>query len=953
MTGLWSGYSEEETRIGIPGMLSPQSLFATLRLQITPPASRPFSVDLGLGAGLFCAWLALCGFDHLVAAATDELRLAVSPGPFQLRWPPPGPTLIGLAGLVLAWIRYRFFGGGTNLQERLQRATLLAGALLALRLLTLLDPLVYIFPFLTILWSPHALWALALVFLGYVHLPSLGARKPLRTAYVAGALFAVCVPMYVFYALYFCQVTMLHSDEGQYLRVTQSLVHDGDINLANNLDIEQIREFHVTDFGLNKAPASPEGRIHSTHPIGLSVALVPAYWWGLEAWANPRLAAALFIAIFASLCVPLVFIYLTRLGAESWSALTATAIMAVTGPYFYYSNQIYPEFPAIAIVLSTLIALAHWQTPGGTYRSLGRWEIPVLGLLTLLLCCLPFLHPRLGPLGLFCGVPVLLQAWRNERRWRALSTIGLVVAAGLFGLLAYHHAFSGDWLGPLRPGSGAWDENALDIATWKVSLPGHWLHVGRGILNTSPVFFFALFGLLTLARLRDRRVGVAVVLFAATAGINGLHTLWVFGHDLPGRFLMTAIPVLAIGLAWGLPPLLRRAASSFLVALAVAISLESVLHVLVLPEAGYKGYSLLGRSINRYYPLHLHFFEPDRQDLSLLDLAFWGVLAGALFIRPRKVGLRAAILAVAAFTPLVWSHSEVLNSRLQGSRSPYMALLSDGIKPSSYSFRVPVGSVPEDAMDSEGRIRAREGVSRAGRVGYSRLIVPQLGCLHRGIYRLVFRGLRIESPKGEISGYLTFSHRYTVPVVSVWSTDSNYPLFAGRAGEERSLVFDVVRPRLGYVHTYYTGTGELALDGIRATMTPVRGLSEPELLEIERMAHEATERPVHAVHRFADVQEGHYRVRFSLTGSTFTSFFQRHAAPIKTAVYTLPPPALPIAYGAHPAWWLSIPFAGGETRELRFVLDKAKDVYVALQYDGRSDLDLTDIVLYRETFDHR
>ena len=31
--------------------------------------------------------------------------------------------------------------------------------------------------------------------------------------------------------------------------------------------------------------------------------------------------------------------------------------MVVTGPYFYYSNQIYPEFPAIAIVLTTLIAL--------------------------------------------------------------------------------------------------------------------------------------------------------------------------------------------------------------------------------------------------------------------------------------------------------------------------------------------------------------------------------------------------------------------------------------------------------------------------------------------------------------------------------------------------------------------------------------------------------------------
>lgn len=920
---------------------------ATLQRHVIPPASRPFPVDLGLAAGLFGAWLALCGFDPLVAAAMDESRLAVSPGPYRLRWPSLGPALIGLAGLALSWIRHRFREGEPHLQERLQRATLLAGALLGVRLLALVDPIVRIFPFLTILWSPHALWALSLVYLGYLHLPALGAHKPLRANYIAVALFAVCLPLYVLYALYFCQVTMLHSDEGQYLRVTQSLVHDGDMDLANNLDIEQIREFHVTDFGLNKAPASPEGRIHSVHPIGLSVALVPAYGLGLQVWANPRLAAALFIALLASLCVPLVFIYLTRLGAESWSALTATALTAITGPYFYYSNQIYPEIPAIAIVMATLVALAHWQTPGGTYQSLGRWEIPVLGLLTLLLCFLPFLHPRLVPLGLFCALPVLLQAWRSRRRRWALPTIGLVVAGGLWALIAFHYAFSGDWLGPLRPGSGAWDENALDIAIWKISLPGHWLHVGRGILNTSPIYFFALIGLLSLARLRDRRILIVFVLFAATAGINGLHTQWVFGHDLPGRFMMTAIPVLAMGLAWGLPPMLRRATTGFLVALALAISLESVLHVLVVPEAGYRGYNLPDRSIHRYYPLHLHFFEPDQQDLPLLDLALWGVLAGALFIRPRKFGLRVAVVAAAAFAPFVWSHSEVLNSRLQRSRSPYMPILSDGIKPTSNSFRVPIDSVPEDAADSEGRIRAREGYSQKGRVGYSRM-----GPLHKGRYRLNFRGLRVEAPKGETSGHVTLSRRYTVPAVSLWSTNSNYPLIGGKPNRDKSVIFDVDQPQFFYVHIFYTGTGELSLDEIRAEFFRLPELADPIISELARMRPVKQDPPIQFARKISNLSKGIYLVRFNITGSSYRSLFERHPEPIMTAVYTLPTPAHRIAYGAHPPWWLSIPFGGDKVRELRFTLDEAQDVHVVLQYKGKSDLDLTEIVLYQETYDH-
>ena len=328
---------------------------------IVRPSARPFFLDLGLALGLLCAWLSLGGFEPLVAAATDELRLVVTTGAYHLQWP-LGPAVFGVAGLVLAWLRYCFFDGGPQLQERLQRATLLAAVLLALRLLALCDPLTYFFPFLTLLWSPHALWAVALVFFGYVHLPTENGRVSPRTdAYIAAVLLALCLPLYFLYALYFCQITMLHGDEGQYLRVTQSLLHDGDMDLANNLSVEQTNEFHVIKFAVHKAPASPEGKVHSV----------------------------------------------------------------------------------------------------------------------------------------------------------------LVIAASLYALIAFHYAFSGDWMGPLRPGSGAWGEGALDMAIWLISLPGHWLHVNKGILNSSPIYCFALFGLLALVRLRDRRVAIAIGLYAATAAILG------------------------------------------------------------------------------------------------------------------------------------------------------------------------------------------------------------------------------------------------------------------------------------------------------------------------------------------------------------------------------------------------------------------------------------------------
>ncbi len=51
----------------------------------------------------------------------------------------------------------------------------------------------------------------------------------------------------------------------------------------------------------------------------------------------------------------------------------------------------------------------------------------------------------------------------------------------------------------------------------------------------------------------------------------------------------------------------------------------------------------------------------------------------------------------------------------------------------------------------------------------------------------------------------------------------------------------------------------------------------------------------------------------------------------------------------HPPWWLSIPYAADQVRELRFVLPHPQDVWFILHYDGPEEIDLTDIVLYRET----
>ena len=364
-------------------------------LSILCRLSRLPSAASVLASFLLLVWFAISWISVHVAASTGSLSTVVEYSHLEIRWS-PAPLITALAGLLLAHLR-----GNTELRDtdgRILHLAWLTAALSVVRLLSLWNPLCQLFPYLTLLWSPHATWGLCLCYVVYPNL-SMGTdwnRSSVR--YLAITVFLLCSVGYGLYTLYFCQVTMIHGDEGQYLRVTQSLIRDGDMDLANNLDSSTTAEFHVTDFGLAKAPASPPGKVHSVHPIGLSVLLIPAYWLGFELWSNPRLACALFMCLLSAGTLAAAFIWLCRVGISVAPALIAVSLLATTAPLLLYSNQLYPEIPALLISLITLSCMAHWQRSEGGYQSVGRWETARLGLLALLAWMLPFLHPRYLPM---------------------------------------------------------------------------------------------------------------------------------------------------------------------------------------------------------------------------------------------------------------------------------------------------------------------------------------------------------------------------------------------------------------------------------------------------------------------------------------------------------------------------------------------------------------------------
>jgi|GEM_PF-956710 hypothetical protein len=952
---------------------------------------RPFPLDLALASTAFFLWFLLGCIEVRIASSRELMDLAVMAPQWQFRWP-LGPWLVGTGGLLLAFRRHRLAtlrgDGSLRIQHRLQQASLFTFVLLLIRLVTFWHPITHYFPYLTILWAPHSLWALSLLFALFLHFPSDGSPEHLRQRRVSSSsltilLFLTSFAVYGLYALYYCQVTMLHGDEGQYLRVTQSLLHDGDMDLANNLGIGQIKEFHVRDIDVHQIPVAPTGRIHSIHPVGLSAALLPAYWFGLKLWSNPRLSTALFMALLAAVSLSLSFLWLIRLRIGQATALLATVIMGVTAPFILYSNQLYPEIPALLITFSLLTLLAHWQVPDGTYRSLGSAEPLRLSLATALLIGLPFLHWRFIPLTLLLGALLSLQAWHSTYRRTSLLGVCAVSLLGLCCLLFFNIALTDDWLGPFRPGNVYAAQEAIGFATWFTSLPGHWLHIGTGILNISPIYLLCWIGWVLLALQRDRRSFLILGIYGTTAVISGLHPNWTLGACFPSRFLIAALPALLYGLALALPVVIRHCTSMFITGVAFAISVESVAQILWLPEIGFMGENLLVRTINHFYPISIHFFPITQKGFPFYYFFFWTSLTLLFCIAVvRKPTRRWALFGsifLAAVLPFLFGQTETTVGRLPGTTSPYAPPFIWGRPTSSPAIqKFPANQHLSDTGEQQldGRLAAREPEHSCGL-----LCSAPLPVCTPGFYKMTFPDIEFRAPADQISGHLVFLQRYTLQTVSPWGKRISIPFLGGKETPTPiSLSSQIKRPILGELFTEFSGTGELSFrdDLIHFFPTEKTFRAEEERRFTMANSGQNADRPALQESRHLTLQPGFYQARFTFTGSSFSTLFERQPPPIIMAIYTAPieashwSPRLknltqlwfnlnrehfttlksplffrPQVESVQPPWWLSIPFVGSTFFDLDFALSEPRDVWFLYRYEGPKDLSLDEIILYR------
>jgi hypothetical protein len=328
-------------------------------------------------------------------------------------------------------------------------------------------------------------------------------------------------------------------DEPHYLLVTQSLLADGDIHMANNYVSGEWLRFHDAPWLDPHVSARSDGYWYPVHEVALSIILLPGY-----ALAG-RLGAIWVLNLVAALVAANTWRLTYELTKHRGAAWFAWAAATLTIPLLPYAYAIYTE-----IIAALLVVLAARTLVRDEPLSLGHW-----GALGFCLVALPWLVVRFLPLSL--GILVLIVAravFRKEAT--ALCWLALVLAAAL-GLLANSTltgALYGESsaMGASSAGRGsATLAQLIDPLNHLDSLTGWLMDQRMGLLVLAPIYATALAGWLVLWR-RDRWkaavLGLLIAALYASLGFTRFQVRW----GISPRYLVAVLPLAGglVGAAW-------------------------------------------------------------------------------------------------------------------------------------------------------------------------------------------------------------------------------------------------------------------------------------------------------------------------------------------------------------------------------------------------------------------
>ena len=338
-------------------------------------------------------------------------------------------------------------------------------------------------------------------------------------------------------------------DEPQYLLSAESLFHDRDLDISDELAARTWREYHDAELPV-QTQQRPDGSAVSPHdPLLPLLIAVPFGLGGL-------VAAKATVAVLAGLTAAgTVWVAVRRFRIRVRTAAIGVGLAFTSPPLAVYGQQVYPEIPAALAVVAAVGALT------GPLHRRG------LAGLALAIVALPWLSVKYAPVaGILALVALGRLAW--TLRWRAVAAlVGLLGAAGV-GYLMVHHAVWGGWTvyasGDHFSADGEFAVVGTDVNLWGRTqrLAALLLDRDYGLAAWQPGWLLVLgaLGALLADKARRRCVGgggpsvAATVFLPAAAGwlVATFVALTMNGYWFPGRQVVVVLPLLLLLILWWL-----------------------------------------------------------------------------------------------------------------------------------------------------------------------------------------------------------------------------------------------------------------------------------------------------------------------------------------------------------------------------------------------------------------
>ncbi len=382
------------------------------------------------------------------------------------------------------------------------------------------------------------MWAVVLGQVSWILLPRLaapvlGAPRSVNPGVASLAVFAVSFAVYAGVSTRFTNTGIFPSgDEPHYLVMMQSLLRDHDLKIANNHERRDYDEYFPSSLKPDYQARGADGEIYSIHPVGLPVLAAPAF-----AIAGYR-GVVWLIALLAAGTAALLWRWTLALTGSAGAATFAWAAVGLSAPWVFNSFTVYPEIPAAFCVMLAASALRP-AVSAAHARNVAVRVWPG----ALAVAALPWFHTK------YTGMAIVLAgvlAWRHRRP----GAVSVVLGSLTISLLGWFTFFYRIWGSPLP--SAPYARTQTSILTFASGGPGLLFDQEYGVCAYAPVLGLGLIGLAGMWRDRSMR-GLAVELLLTglpLVVLVGSFAQWWGGSAMPGRQIVSMLPLFGAPIAW-------------------------------------------------------------------------------------------------------------------------------------------------------------------------------------------------------------------------------------------------------------------------------------------------------------------------------------------------------------------------------------------------------------------